>query len=91
MIGYPVCERGREQQRGGAGGLRGGHRGAVEHRVAEGQRVAGLGDVGLLGCQVGMVEMAEPGAMTFGLKPPSSRGPREEKLCRVGVLETAEP
>ncbi len=33
---------GRQQQRGGAGGLRGGHRGAVEHLVARRQRVARL-------------------------------------------------
>jgi hypothetical protein len=27
-----------------------------------------------------MVEMAAPGAVMFGFSPPSSRGPREEKL-----------
>ena len=30
------------------------------------------------GCHWGVVEIAEPGAMMDGLKPPSSRGPREE-------------
>ncbi len=29
-------------------------------------------------CQAGIVETAEPGAMTFGLKPPFSSGPRDE-------------
>ena len=39
---------GGQEQRGGAGGLRRGHRGPVEHRVARRQRVAGLCDIGLL-------------------------------------------
>src|SRR5690606_11935279 len=41
--------RGGQQQRGGAGGLRGGHRGALEHAVAGREAVAGLGDRGARG------------------------------------------
>ena len=41
--------------------------------------------------QVLVVEMAEPGAVMSGLKPPSSRGPREEKLNSALSLRTTDP
>jgi hypothetical protein len=42
-------------------------------------------------CQRGVVEIAEPGATMFGLKPPSSRGPRDEKPCRLCFCAVFEP
>ena len=41
-------------------------------------------EIGRPACHVGMVAMAEPGATTSGLNPPSSRGPREENEFRYG-------
>src|SRR3954453_15499016 len=43
------------------------------------------------GCHNGVLEIAEPGAAMFGLKPPSSRGPRDEKLNRPSLLCTVTP
>ncbi len=38
-----------------------------------------------------MVFTAEPGAVIVGVRPPSSRGPREEKGNMAYFLATAEP
>lgn len=38
-----------------------------------------------------MVLMAEPGAEMIGAKPPSSRGPREEKFIIAYGFRTTEP
>src|SRR3954447_10568419 len=45
------------------------------------------------GCfnQRGTVDTADPGAITSGLNPPSSRGPRDVKLCRLRLDDTTEP
>ena len=75
---------GADQQCRRAGGLRRGHRRAVEHRVAGRQRVgAGTGPPA---CHSGVVEIAAPGATICGLKPPSSRGPREREGVQVVVV-----
>src|SRR4051812_4940411 len=41
--------------------------------------------------QRGVVEIAAPGAMMSGLKPPSSRGPREENGCSDTAFWVFEP
>lgn len=38
-----------------------------------------------------MVLTAAPGAVSVGVKPPSSRGPREEKGIMAYFFSTAEP
>src|SRR5215216_7027654 len=42
-------------------------------------------------CHCGVVEMAAPGAMTFGLNPPSSRGPRKLNECWLSAFGALEP
>ena len=43
------------------------------------------------GCHSGVVEIADLGTVTFGLNPPSSRGPREEKVNIASSFATTLP